>query len=89
MLINTSRGAVVDQDALVDELRSGRFDAVIDVTHPEVLDPDHVLYDLPNVFLTPHIAGSMGLELRRMGHQIGAELARIVRGEPLAHSEEL
>ena len=89
MLINTSRGAVVDQDALVDELRSGRFDAVIDVTHPDVLDPDHVLYDLPNVFLTPHIAGSMGLELRRMGRQIGAELAHIVRGEPLAHPEEL
>ncbi len=89
VLINTSRGPIVDQTALVEELRTGRIDAVIDVTHPDVLDPAHALYDLPNVFLTPHIAGSMGFELRRMGRQIGEELERVTRGRPLAFPETL
>jgi phosphoglycerate dehydrogenase-like enzyme len=88
-IINTSRGLVIDQDALVDELRSGRINAILDVTDPEVLAPDHELYDLPNVFLTPHIAGSMGHEIRRMGEHIGAELARIAEGQPLAFAEHL
>lgn len=87
VLINTSRGLVVDQTALLEELRGGRIRAILDVTDPEVLDPSHELYDLPNVFLTPHIAGSMGLELRRMGRQIAAELERVARGEPLAYLE--
>jgi phosphoglycerate dehydrogenase-like enzyme len=89
VLINTARGRIVDQQALVEELRGGRIEAILDVTDPEVLDPTHELYDLPNVFLTPHIAGSTGFELRRMGRQIGAELERITRGEPLAFPEAL
>lgn len=52
-LINTSRGSLLDQDALVRELVSGRLDAVLDVTVPEVLPADSPLYDLPNVVLTP------------------------------------
>lgn len=86
-LINTSRGAIVDQDALVAELSTGRIDAILDVTHPEVLPPDHPLYELPNVFLTPHISGSMGPEIGRMGAHIASELSRIVAGEPLAFPE--
>ena len=88
-LLNTARGLIVDQDALIEELVSGRLNAIIDVTTPEVLEPTSVLYDLPNVFLTPHIAGSMGHELRRMGDQIAGELARVGRGEPLAFPEKL
>lgn len=88
-LLNTSRGLILDQDALIEELASGRLNGIIDVTSPEVLDPDNPLYDLPNVFLTPHIAGSMGHELRRMGDQIAAELGRVARGEPLAFPEKL
>lgn len=86
-LINTARGLVVDQDALVKELSTGRIDAILDVTHPEVLPADHPLYDLPNVFLTPHISGSMGPEIGRMGAHIASELSRIVRGQPLAFPE--
>ncbi len=86
-LINTSRGMIVDQDALVGELSSGRINAILDVTHPEVLPPDHPLYDLPNVFLTPHISGSMGPEIGRMGAHIASELSRIVHGQPLAFPE--
>lgn len=65
-LINTARGALVDHDALRNEVRTGRIFAILDVTTPEPLPPDDPLYTLPNVQLTPHIAGSMGTELRRM-----------------------
>lgn len=84
-LINTARGALLDADALVDELASGRLNAVIDVTDPEPLPADSPLYDLPNVLLTPHIAGSVGGELHRMADSAIAELARFARGLPFAH----
>jgi phosphoglycerate dehydrogenase-like enzyme len=84
-LINTARGALIDQDALVAELISGRIDAVIDVTEPEVLPPGSPLYELPNVVLTPHIAGALGVEVRRLGDSALDELERYARGEPLAH----
>lgn len=84
-LINTARGAIVDQDALVEELESGRIRAVLDVTEPDVLPPGHPLYTLPNVFLTPHLAGSMGNELRRLGVAAVAEVERFVAGVPFAH----
>src|SRR5258708_6351912 len=85
ILVNTARGALVDQDALIDETRSGRIDAIIDVTEPDVLPPDSPLYDIPNVFLTPHIAGSQGSETQRMTDIVLDELARYVGGEPLHH----
>jgi phosphoglycerate dehydrogenase-like enzyme len=84
-LINTARGALVDQDALIAELSSGRLRAVLDVTEPDVLEPGHPLYTLPNVFLTPHLAGSMGNELRRLGRAAVAEAERFVAGESFAH----
>lgn len=84
-VINTARGALIDQDALVTELRAGRLRAVLDVTEPDVLEPGHPLYSLPNVFLTPHLAGSMGVELRRLGEAATAEVERFVAGEPFAH----
>ena len=88
-LINTSRGGIVDQDALLAELRTGRIEAILDVTTPEVLPRDHELYTLPNVFLTPHISGSMGTEIRRLGEHVASELERIVAGRPLAFPETL
>ncbi|MBE1876305.1 hydroxyacid dehydrogenase [Myceligenerans pegani] len=75
-LINTARGVIVDAAALEKELVSGRINAILDVTDPEEpLPATSPLYDLPNVFLTPHIAGSMGTELRRMGDWVAADLA--------------
>lgn len=79
-LINTSRGALVDQDALVTELETGRIRAILDVTDPEALPPGHPLYALPNVFLTPHLAGSTGSELRRLGESALAEIEGILLG---------
>ncbi|MFI6789638.1 hydroxyacid dehydrogenase [Nonomuraea sp. NPDC050383] len=85
VLINTARGSLVDTDALVTELRSGRLSAMLDVTEPEPLPSDSPLFDLPNAFLTPHIAGSHGNELSRMGAAVVAELERLSAGLPLAH----
>lgn len=84
-LINTARGAVVQEAALVEVLQRRRPDlwAVLDVTHPEPPEPDSALYDLPNVVLTPHIAGSQGGECRRMGRFVVEELRRYARGDPL------
>jgi phosphoglycerate dehydrogenase-like enzyme len=85
-LINTSRGAVVREAEMVEVLGE-RPDlwAVLDVTPPEPPEPDSRLFDLPNVVLTPHIAGSLGNECRRMGRLVVDELRRYVAGEPLKH----
>ncbi|GFJ88417.1 2-hydroxyacid dehydrogenase [Phytohabitans rumicis] len=84
-LINTARGALVDQAALEAELSTGRIDAVIDVTDPEVPPPDSILYRLPNVVLTPHLAGALGNELHRLATCTVDEIARFVSGKPFAH----
>jgi phosphoglycerate dehydrogenase-like enzyme len=84
-LINTARGDLIEQDALVAELASGRLNAFIDVTEPEVLPPDSALYTLPNVTLTPHVAGAWGTELYRLGAAAVDEVCRYVAGLPLAH----
>lgn len=85
-LINTARGWLVDHAALERELVSGRIHAVIDTTDPEVLPVDSPLYDLPNVFLTPHVAGAMGAETQRMAALALDEIERFARGEPLRHA---
>ncbi|MET0297939.1 MAG: hydroxyacid dehydrogenase [Microbacterium sp.] len=77
-LINTARGKLVDTDALLVELAAGRVKAVLDVTDPEPLPSGHALFSAPGVTLTPHIAGSVGNELRRMGRQTVDEIERFV-----------
>lgn len=82
--INASRGAVVCESELIDALRQRRdIQAVLDVTNPEPPDSASPLYDLPNVLLTPHIAGSLGRECRRMGQYMIDECRRYLNGEPL------
>ncbi|MDX0697736.1 hydroxyacid dehydrogenase [Sinorhizobium medicae] len=82
-LINTARGALVNEAALIAKLQTGSINAVIDVTHPEIPEGNSPLYDLPNVFLTPHIAGAIGLERRRLGEMAVDEVARFLEGKPL------
>jgi phosphoglycerate dehydrogenase-like enzyme len=82
-VINTARGALIDHQALAAETVSGRLDAILDVTEPEPLPPNSVLYSLPNVMITPHIAGSLGSETRRMSNHAIDELERWVAGAPL------
>ena len=81
-LVNVGRGALVDLDALVDELARDRISAALDVTDPlEPLPRDHRLRRLPNVILTPHVAGG-GVETRHaMAETAIDELGRILRGE--------
>jgi phosphoglycerate dehydrogenase-like enzyme len=84
-LINTSRGSLLDHDALAAELRAGRLHAVLDVTDPEPLPPDHELLRLPNAFVTPHLAGSQGTELTRMAELVLEEIRRFGAGQPPLH----
>ena len=82
--INTARGAIVRENELIDVLHA-RPDllAVLDVTYPEPPIPGSPLYTLPNVILTPHIAGSLDQECQRMGQIVVDELKRFLAGESL------
>ena len=85
--INTSRGILVREDELITVLRH-RLDltAILDVVWPEPANPDSPLYELPNVFLTSHIAGSAGGECARMGRYMVDECRRFLSGRPLQWS---
>jgi phosphoglycerate dehydrogenase-like enzyme len=82
--VNTARGAVVREQEMIAVLQQ-RPDlyAVLDVTYPEPPEPGSPLYSLPNVILTPHIAGSLDAECRRMGQYMVEELQRYIAGKPL------
>lgn len=80
--INTGRGAqVVEEDLLRALLEEPDRTAILDVTDPEPPFENSKLYNLPNVFLTPHIAGSSGNEVRRMGEYMLEEYRRGARNE--------
>ena len=81
-VVNTARGALIDPVALTAELATGRLSAVLDVTEPEPLPDDSPLRSLPNVVLTPHIAGAVGTEMVRLAELAVGEVERYVRGEP-------
>jgi phosphoglycerate dehydrogenase-like enzyme len=83
-LINTARGSLIDESALLAELVSGRLHAVLDVTDPELPSAGSPLYDLPNVLLTPHVAGSLGLEIHRLADHALDEVERYTKGLPFA-----
>lgn len=85
LLINTARGGLVDHDALTLALRGGRISAVLDVTEPEPLPVDSELFALPNVVLTPHVAGSLGNEIRRMTDNALDEVALFLAERRLNH----
>jgi phosphoglycerate dehydrogenase-like enzyme len=85
-LINTARGDLVDQRALEQELSSGRIFAVLDVTDPEPLPQSSPLFDLPNAFVTPHVAGAAGWETRRLAQLAIDDVERFGRAEPLRHA---
>ncbi len=85
--INTARGGVVVEPDLVAVARArDDLQFVLDVTDPEPPPPTSPLWDLPNVLLTPHIAGSIGPECRRLGQTMADELDRYVAGRPLRYA---
>jgi glyoxylate reductase len=86
ILINTSRGPVVDQDAVVAALREGRLRAAaLDVTTPEPLPVDHPLFSTPGCLIVPHIGSATETTRRRMAELACLNLLAGVRGEPLPH----
>ena len=83
-LVNTARGPVFDQPSVVSALRARPdLTAVLDVTDPEPPKADDPLFTLPNVVVTPHIAGSHGRECQRLGSYMVEEFCRYVSGQPL------
>ena len=88
--INTGRGATVKQNEMIEVLRARPdLSALLDVTDPEPTPPDSPLWDLPNVYLTPHIAGSIGDEVVRMADYAIEEFVRWQRREPLRYAVSL
>ncbi|MEV8064830.1 hydroxyacid dehydrogenase [Streptomyces sp. NPDC085995] len=81
VLVNTARGSLIDTAALEAACSAG-LHAILDVTDPEPLPADSPLYTLPNVMITPHIAGSLGSETRRMTASALTELERYAAGLP-------
>ena len=81
-LVNTARGAIVDEDALVDELVSGRISAGLDVFAEEPRVPERLL-DLPNVVLTPHIASATVETREAMTRVLVDNVLAFLGGEPL------
>lgn len=83
LLVNAARGPVVDTDALVKALNSGRIRAAIDVTDPEPLPDGHPLWSAPNLLLTPHVGGSSPQFAVRALRIAAEQLRRYRDGEPL------
>lgn len=83
LLVNTARGKVVDTDALVAALESGRIRAAVDVTDPEPLPAGHPLWSAPNCIVTPHIGGDTSAFLPRAKALVAAQVAHWLADEPL------
>jgi phosphoglycerate dehydrogenase-like enzyme len=83
LLVNAARGPIIDTNALIEALQSGRIRAVLDVTDPEPLPEGHPLWSCPNLLLTPHVAGSSPQFTPRALQIAAGELRRYINGEPL------
>lgn len=83
LLVNAGRGRTVDTAALTSELQAGRLRAALDVVDPEPLPADHPLWTLPNVLLTPHMAGDSPSTTTRCFELAGDQIRRFAAGEPL------
>ncbi len=84
ILVNIARGGIVDSEAMLEALRSGKLGgAALDVTDPEPLPADSSLWDIPNVVITPHIAGHAEVTAERRWTLLRENLSRFAAGEPL------
>ena len=81
LLVNVARGPVVDTDALVVELSSGRVRAALDVTDPEPLSAGHPLWDCPNLLISPHVGGASSAMIPRMARLVRRQIAHLLAGE--------
>jgi len=83
LLVNVARGRLVDTDALVAELETGRIRAALDVTDPEPLPPDHPLWRQPGALISPHVGGASSAFFPRADRLMAAQLNRFMAGQPL------
>jgi phosphoglycerate dehydrogenase-like enzyme len=83
LLVNAARGVIVDTDALLEELTSGRIRAALDVTDPEPLPEGHPLWQAPGLLLAPHVGGAIHESRERAYQVVSEQLARLAAGEPL------
>jgi phosphoglycerate dehydrogenase-like enzyme len=83
LLVNAARGVIVDTDALLEALTSGRIRAALDVTDPEPLPEGHPLWQAPGLLLTPHVGGAVYESRDRAYAVVSEQLARLAAGEPL------
>lgn len=80
LLVNVSRGKIVDANAMFDALESGRIWAALDVTEPEPLPAGHAMWSLPNVIISPHIGGNVELDAALVCDFIANQARAIARG---------
>jgi phosphoglycerate dehydrogenase-like enzyme len=83
LLVNVARGLIVDTDALVKELNSGRITAAVDVTDPEPLPSDHPLWRAKGVLISPHVGGNTTAFEKRARKLIESQLNLLAEGKPL------
>ena len=86
LVVNVGRGGTIDTGALVSETASGRLFAALDVVDPEPLPADHRLWSVPNVLLTPHVAGGSATFYPRAEQLIAEQLRRFADGRPLLNT---
>ena len=86
LLVNAARGVIVDTDALLAELTSGRLTAALDVTDPEPLPDGHPLWSAPGLLLTPHVGGAVRASRERAYEVVTEQLARLAAGQPLLNA---
>jgi len=83
LLVNVARGPVVVTEALVEQVGAGRLRAALDVTDPEPLPPDHSLWTLPGVLISPHVGGNTSAFLPRARLLVAEQLQRFAAGDAL------
>lgn len=88
LLVNVARGAIVDDDALLAELTTGRITAAVDVVDPEPLPAESPLWDAPGLLVSPHVGGATSAMWPRAHGLVRAQLQRFAAGEPLANVVE-
>ena len=85
LLVNVARGPVVDNDALVAELTSGRLRAAVDVVDPEPVPDDHPFWSAPGLLISPHVGGASSAMWPRAHRLVRDQLHRYAAGEPLVN----
>ena len=85
LLVNVGRGPIVDTDALLPELQSGRLHAALDVTNPEPLPANHALWSAPNCIITPHMAGDTGQFISLVSEMAVNQVIAFAHGGELAN----